>query len=367
MTRPTSQWYLEGYAAGSSTLLRIPIASFPFRIGRASQCTFAIRQAKVSSQHAEIVPTDGGLLIRDLQSTNGTFVNRERLTGERILCDGDILHFADLEYRLVFDETEVSESSGLITKAHVGDLPQRLVAGTRQFRELLRTKAVTAKFQPIVTIDGATTIGYEVLGRGAFPELPIGPGPLFEIAASLELQAELSRLFRRVGIAMSRDIPGKPRIFVNTDPTETKRPGLVESLKEIRIDFPRLDLVLELHEAAVTDLAEMSRLRAVLSDLGIGLAYDDFGSGQARLLELVEVPPDILKFDIGLIRDIHLAPPTKQQMLGTLVKMVADMGITTLAEGIEARAEADLCAELGFALAQGYFFGRPADPPTSND
>ena len=136
--------------------------------------------------------------------------------------------------------------------------------------------------------------------------------------------------------------------------------GLIESLTDLRAAAPDLPVTIEIHEAAVTDSAHMLEFRNALRDLDMGLAYDDFGAGQARLVELVEVPPDMLKFDIGLIRDLDRSPATKQKMVGTLVGMATDLGIPCLAEGAERREEANLCGELGFAFAQGYLFGRPA-------
>ena len=68
----------------------------------------------------------------------------------------------------------------------------------------------------------------------------------------------------------------------------------------------------------------------------IGLAYDDFGAGQARLVELVEIRPDYLKFDMKLVQNIASASLERQRMLASLVKMVHELGITPLAEGIEA-------------------------------
>jgi EAL domain-containing protein (putative c-di-GMP-specific phosphodiesterase class I) len=97
-----------------------------------------------------------------------------------------------------------------------------------------------------------------------------------------------------------------------------------------------------------------------LNDLQISLAYDDFGSGQARILDLIEVPPEILKFDISLIRDIHQSSQKHVTMVQTLVSMVRDFGISPLAEGIEKDAEAETCREIGFELAQGFHFGRPS-------
>ena len=90
------------------------------------------------------------------------------------------------------------------------------------------------------------------------------------------------------------------------------------------------------------------------------LAYDDFGAGRARLNELGEAPPDYLKFDIGLIRNIDRAPVRKQKLLEGLVKMAQELGIHAVAEGVESEAEAATCRELGFPMAQGYHFGRPA-------
>ena len=66
-------------------------------------------------------------------------------------------------------------------------------------------------------------------------------------------------------------------------------------------------MVLEVHEGVVTDLPTMHWLRDQLNDLGVGLAYDDFGAGQSRLTELAEVPPDFIKLDMSLIRGIDLA------------------------------------------------------------
>ena len=100
------------------------------------------------------------------------------------------------------------------------------------------------------------------------------------------------------------------------------------------------------------------RLRSRLSELSIGMAYDDFGTGQARLVDVVEVPPDFLKFDISLIRGIDRLL-SKQRMIESLVGMVIDLGITPTAEGIETEEEAEVCRQLGFEFAQGYLLGRP--------
>jgi EAL domain-containing protein (putative c-di-GMP-specific phosphodiesterase class I) len=70
--------------------------------------------------------------------------------------------------------------------------------------------------------------------------------------------------------------------------------------------------------------------------------------------------PDILKFDIALIQNIHHRSESSRSIVESLVKMARDAGIKTLAEGVESVEEAAVCRALGFDLGQGYYFGRPA-------
>src|SRR5262249_25570066 len=91
----------------------------------------------------------------------------------------------------------------------------------------------------------------------------------------------------------------------------------------------------------------------------VALAYDDFGAGQSRLLELVQAPPQFLKFDACLVRNADRASNHQWKLLKMLVEMAHDFDSVTVAEGIETRAEAEACPDLGFDYAQGFFFGRP--------
>jgi EAL domain-containing protein (putative c-di-GMP-specific phosphodiesterase class I) len=137
---------------------------------------------------------------------------------------------------------------------------------------------------------------------------------------------------------------------------------LGQSLERLRENWPDQPLTLEIHESAVTKAARMTQLRSLLKRLDIKLAYDDFGVGQSRLNDLAEVAPNYVKFDMSLIRDIDSATPQRQQVLATLVQMVRNLGITSLAEGVETAAEDATCQQMGFDLGQGFLYGRPAPP-----
>lgn len=353
-----SVWYLEGFVDESRRLTRIPILPRPFHIGRHPTQDLSLGSESVSQEHAEIYQVSGLLRIRDLGSTNGTFINRRPVNTDVVLLEGDILHIANLEFVVArAARQEFEDLIGRTTEIEL-NLPEPMVDQVRRMRQVLDARDVNTVFQPIVSLEDASVLGYEMLGRADVDGLPGGAYELFNIAASIGAEAELSRLFRIECIDSCRGLPGQPTVFFNTHPAELNSSGLVDSLRQVRALLPDLDLVLEIHEVAITEPRMIRRLRSRLSELSIGMAYDDFGTGQARLVDVVEVPPDYLKFDISLIRGIDRLV-SKQRMIASLVGMVIELGITPAAEGIETEEEAEVCRELGFEYGQGYLLGRP--------
>ncbi len=124
---------------------------------------------------------------------------------------------------------------------------------------------------------------------------------------------------------------------------------------------PNVDLILEIHESALTDIDFITRLRGRLLEINVGVAYDDFGAagGQARLYELAEAPPHYLKFDRRFVTKLHEAPTPRQRLVSSLVAAARELLVKTVAEGVETEEEAAACMRAGFLFAQGYHFGRP--------
>jgi len=351
-------WYLEGSVDGVASPTRFRLKDFPIRIGRRASVDIMLLGSEVSSLHAEIFERDERLWVRDMGSMNGTRLNQELLTDAAPLSDGDILHFANLEFVL-----ERIGAAAPRPTAMLAPRSGRLVQGARSqavtLRQMIDSARVQVVFQPIVQLSDGTRFAFEVLGRGAHGGLPQSPGPLFEIAQAAGLAAPLSALFRQAGAAAAVGLAGAPSIFFNIHPSEMVQPGFLASLEAMGEQHPSLSVVLEVHETTVTDPRSMRELRAALTALGIGLAFDDFGAGQSRLLELAESPPDYLKFDIHLVRNIHNAPASRQSMVENLVNIVRNMGVYCLAEGIECQQELDTCVQMGFEFGQGYLLGRP--------
>jgi EAL domain-containing protein (putative c-di-GMP-specific phosphodiesterase class I) len=353
-TAPQTAWVLVGLVHRGERLSTIRLSPLPFRIGRHPGLHLTMPAASLSREHAEFYLEGNDLYLRDLDSTNGTFVNRERIHDQAVR-DGDIIHFAEFEFRL--EALDASKSYGTMV---MGDLPPpQLFKGTRELAELLRLGAVSMRFQPVVTLPGGDVIGYEGLGRGCYPGIPESPVELFRIAESLGSEVELSRLFRRKALEAVIARGPFPELFLNTHRSEIGQPGLLDSLVQLRRDAPELAITIEIHEAAVVEVARIAELRAGMLEHRIGLAYDDFGAGQARLLELGEAPPDVLKFDVRFVRHLDVAPDSKRRMVKSLVTIACNLGAEPLAEGVETTGEAEACIEVGFTRAQGYYFGHP--------
>lgn len=334
----------------------IPLRSFPCQIGRHPGVAFRVNHPTVSLVHAELRRSGDGLELIDLSSRNGTFINGKRLTGAQLVRAEDLLQFGASAFRLQNQSTNQNQHSLNATcqSEDVGDLALALA----QFEKLVSDASVVPVYQPIVRADTGETIAYEALARSRLFGLD-KPALMFQAAGYFQMEAELSRMLRREELVKTSEAD-LPHLFLNTHPAELSDfKYLVLSLRQIREARKTQPLTLEVHEAAAADLATMKMLRMVLDDLNMGLAYDDFGAGQARLNELVEARPNYVKFDRKLIMGLDKADPSRLQLIESLVSMCRRLGIITLAEGVETAGEADACRQVGFELMQGYFYGRP--------
>lgn len=345
------RWTLSEFGPGTQQHRTLDLPPRELIVGRSGDADVIIPVNGVSKRHAKLSFHESELVVEDLSSTNGTFLNGEAVTCTTVQV-GDLLQFANAVYK-VGRRTETN-CDGTMEE---GILPwaQTLLL----FDRLLSERAVVPHFQPIITLEDRKTIAQELLARSDLDGLN-NPALMFGAAERLGQQAALSELMRHEGLRVR-----SPRnfidqeIYVNTHPSEVVTERLVDSLKDLRADFPTQAIVVEIHEASVTDPSSMREFRSVLSELEMKLSYDDFGSGQGRLAELGEVPPDVLKFDMQLIRSIDSASKARQDLLASLVQIAIDLGTIALAEGVETEAEHRTCLQMGFQLGQGFLYGRP--------
>jgi len=216
-------WYLETFAGAQ--LRRYPLATLPFRVGRMLGLDLVLPSESVSKVHAEIYAAAAGLRVRDLGSRNGTFVNRAAVQ-DAALAEGDVLHFADFEFRVGWSErAALARRPDLASTAEGDPRPGPSAEGTRELRELLEQEQVAVAFQPIVQLSSRRVVAHEALGRGRHPGLPEEPRELFSLAKGINAEAELSRLFRRKAVQLAARGSHVPMLFLNTHPVELARPG----------------------------------------------------------------------------------------------------------------------------------------------
>ena len=365
-------WFLETVAADGSRVNHA-ITKLPFRIGRDAHCDLVVEARGLSRQHAEFTQEAGDqLLLSDLGSTNGTWVHRERIAGPRWVGERTILHFGNAEFRLGL------ETQTMLASRQAGDdgartmlvptggrlLSEKFIEGQEAFEDFLaRGEGVGCAVQPIVRADGGAVFAYELLGRCEHPRLKQPPGRLFDIAGKLGRRGELSTLFRNHGVRAVAGRLGGARLFVNTDGDETEHEAFFDNLQVLRALPGAPELVIEIHESA-RSLEKLRLLAQRLGAMGIAFAIDDFGhdEGVDHLSILGEVPPQYVKFDMGLVRGIDQAAEPRRRLLRSLVRLVRDLDAVALAEGVETEAEAAACRDMGFELIQGYLTGRPVPP-----
>lgn len=346
-----NRWMLEGTFGLEGFRGSRVINPVPFRIGRRLDATLRLPRSTISGRHAEMSVRKDRLFVRDLSSTNGTFINGERITGEAEVCESDMLQFADVPLKV----SHLVRKSESRTASH--DCVDHALSRV-EFERLLAEGLVIPHFQPIVDLETNEIVGFEVLGRSEVAGLET-PALMFDAAADLQKEAELSNLLRTKGVEISQQFEDVPHIFLNTHPADFFNRQSWEWIEQLRELAPKHPLTLEIHEGVVTDVRGLMRIRSMLREFNVTLAFDDFGAGQARLAELAEIRPEYLKFDRRLIAGLDRASDLHQRFVKQLVDAAQDIGVVPLAEGVETPGEAAVCKDIGFHLAQGYWFGFP--------
>lgn len=355
--------YLKAQTAGDPEHELLTVTTSPFTVGRRADNDAQIPGPDVSGRHA-VLEFDGGWLLRDNDSTNGTFFNGQRISQPVRLNVGDVVNFASRGYQVVARDPRARDVA-VPTKI----LPDSSeIKGIVDLVRILSDGRTFAEFQPIMRLGSMRTVGYESLGRAVTGEGPITAGPLYFIAGKNKLEGRLSARFRESAhhcIACRHCWPraGQTLLFFNLHPEELED----ERLPQWLVDFQRADLrqwcrpVIELPESLCCHTDEMRRLVDKIRGHGLLVAFDDFGKGQSRIADLITVPPDFLKLDRELIASIG-----SQQVKHGLVKAVVDacrqLNVTVIGEGIETPEELEVCLAMGIELGQGYLLGRPTSP-----
>jgi diguanylate cyclase (GGDEF)-like protein/PAS domain S-box-containing protein len=246
-----------------------------------------------------------------------------------------------------------------------GQDPGERLSLTTRLRHAVEAQDWELHYQPIVELATERVLGVEALVRWRDPSGGlVPPGEFIPLAEELGLieaigdwvTDELARqsvAWRAQGVALG--------ISVNLSPRELWSAQLPErilgKLKVARID-PK-SVTVEVTES--TAMADPERTQRILNELhawGLTIALDDFGTGYSSLSRLKHLPVDVLKIDRSFVRHVD-EDRDNASMVTAMVELARNLGMTSLAEGIETAGELAFLVEHGCALGQGFLLGRP--------
>jgi diguanylate cyclase (GGDEF)-like protein/PAS domain S-box-containing protein len=221
-------------------------------------------------------------------------------------------------------------------------------------------------YQPIFRAEDLVFAGFEALVRWLHPVLGLLPPDHFiglaeETGAIDELGAYVFRDVCRQLRAWDELGARIPRVCVNISARQFERPGLKESiggtLRESGIDPARIEL--ELTESSIMrDITGGIAMLHELKSLGVRLSVDDFGTGYTSLSYLRRFPIDVLKIDKAFLRDM-LPGSQDEAIVKAIVTLASNLGLTSIAEGIESRVTLEQIRGIGADEVQGFFLGEP--------
>jgi predicted signal transduction protein with EAL and GGDEF domain len=228
-------------------------------------------------------------------------------------------------------------------------------SGREELAAALEHGEVVAHFQPIVELDGGTVVAAEALARWRHPRRGLVGAASFMRDADPDMVAAVDRevLAQACGAAARGEVPA-----VHVNVAALQAATVRDVLASTGLEPDRL--VLELSERALADAPPAGV--AALREIGVRIAFDDFGSGRGALDVLRERPVDIVKiarpFVDGAGRVGH-----ERAVLSMVVQIAAMFEMQVVAQGIEREDQREALAALGCELGQGYLLGRPLPLP----
>ena len=231
-------------------------------------------------------------------------------------------------------------------------------------RRALRDRQFSIHLQPIVDLRSGAVAGFEALARWEHPLLGfIGPTTFIPLAEELGLVAEIDGLVldaacREIGAWAGSHL--LTMVNVNCSDQSFMQAGLAERARAAA-DAAGMDparLTLELTERAlVAPDAAQSAAQAIRAQ-GLRLCVDDFGSGYSSLGLLHRLPVDGLKIDRSFVSDLDTSAAA-QAVVRAVVQFSSDLGLRTVAEGIETPGQLRRLRAMGCRYGQGYLFSPP--------
>jgi diguanylate cyclase (GGDEF)-like protein/PAS domain S-box-containing protein len=248
-----------------------------------------------------------------------------------------------------------------------GELMSRLKMET-DLRRACERDELFVDYQPIVSLQSRTLIGFEALVRWDHPEFGLVPPKEFiPVAEETGLILTIGQRVLESACRQAREwqeaYPASPPLFVsvNLSVKQFNQPGLVDNIANLLAEsqLPPRCLKLEITESVFSDNIEAAvGLLTQLRELGVQLSIDDFGTGYSSLSYLQRFPIDTLKIDRSFVTQM-MENEENLAIVRTIVALAQNLGMDVVAEGVETEDQLKLLRKLECENGQGYLFSTP--------
>lgn len=216
----------------------------------------------------------------------------------------------------------------------------------------------TMAFQPIVNCRTKEVFAYEALVRGLSNE------SAFSVMSKLndDNRYLFDQLCRVKAIALAAKLKIECLLSINFLPNAIYKPErcIRTTLAAAeKYSFPVEKIIFEFTESEkIEDVGHVKNVVEYYKSENFITALDDFGAGYAGLGLLADFQTNLVKLDMGLIRDID-KKLARQLIVKNCLNLFGELNVTVIAEGIETREEMNWLRDAGVELMQGYYFARP--------
>lgn len=218
-------------------------------------------------------------------------------------------------------------------------------------------------FQPQFDAKTLEITGVEALARWEHPTRGfVAPDVFLPVAEGLNIVARIDETIMEQALFQAMRWEGQglaiPCVSVNVSCQRLRDEKLISKLKTMNIRPGALTF--ELLESISFDSADEGLKQAIeeIKALGIDIEIDDFGTGHASIISLLELSPKRLKIDRRLVQPL-LDSTAQQSLVRFIIDIAKVQGIETVAEGVETPAHAELLRRMGCHVLQGYAFAKP--------
>ena len=242
------------------------------------------------------------------------------------------------------------------------------MATEHSLHRALERSELMLHYQPVVEIDGITTVGVEALIRWQHPDQGlVSPYRFIPVAEESGLIIPIGAWVLEEACHQLRDWhhqgPTGPQgsVEVNLSARQIDNPQIVRTVEEIlsRTGLPPEHLTLEITESALMkDAGSALQVLRALKEIGVLLAIDDFGTGYSSLSYLQRFPLDVLKVDRSFVEELGVSSEG-EEIVSAVIKLAHALGLKVVAEGVETTRQLEVLRSLECDYAQGFLFSRP--------